>query len=388
MKALIILVVALVIGGVIGKAAAHDPGYILLHYGGHEIETSIWFALLVVVAIAVVVWVVVSLLRSLLSSRRLFGRWSASRRLQGARRQTGHGLLLMAEEEWSDARRSLLSAAKGSQVPLLNYLQAAIASHHLDQPTKRDELLQKAIKTTPGSAFAVQLASARLKLESNEVAPAIAELNALRKQAPRHQVVAQLLARAHEQRSDWSALESELANLKRLRKQQPELYARYEAGIARHKTLGALTNDNDATGALSTWRRLDKSVRLETSLVTELADKMVAADHTATAAELLSAALDESWKQDWLQRYVDLPALESSQKSASARWLKTHNDDALLHLLAARCAAADSDWAKALEHAQRSDELAPSSAARSEIARCALASGQHANAASAQQAAG
>jgi len=387
-KALFVLVLALVIGGVIGKAAAHDPGYILLHYGGHEIETSIWFALLVVVAIAVVLWVVVSLLRSLLSSGRLFGRWSASRRLQGAKRQTGHGLLLMAEEEWGDARRSLLSAAKGSQVPLLNYLQAAIASHHLDQPTKRDELLQKAINTTPGSAFAVQLASARLKLESNEVAPAIAELNALRQQAPRHQVVAQLLARAHEQRRDWSALESELTNLKRLRKQQPDIYARYEAGIARHKTLGALTNDNDAAGALSTWRRLDKPVRLETSLVTELADNMVAANHTATAAELLSAALDESWNQNWLQRYVDLPALEASQKSASARWLKTHNDDALLHLLAARCAAADGDWAIALEHAQHSDELAPSSAARSEIARCGLASGQQPDATDAQQATG
>ena len=351
MKALLILVVFLVLGGLIGKAAAHDPGHILLQYGNHEISSSIWFALLVVAAIGLTLWLVFSLLGSLLSSTRLFGRWNARRRLQGAKRQTGHGLLLMAEEEWSDARRSLLGAAKGAQVPLLNYMQAALASHHLDQPSKRDELLKKAIDTTPGSAFAVQLASARFKLDAGELSPAIAELNTLRKQVPRHQVVAQLLASAHEQRSDWSALENELGNLKRLKKKQPEVYARYEAGIARHKTLGALTNDNDAAGALVTWRRLNKTVRLEPELVNELADKMVAANHADTAAELLSAALDESWEQSWLQRYAELPGIESIQKPASQRWLKTRKEDATLHLLAARCAASEGDWVKALEHA-------------------------------------
>lgn len=386
MKALFILVAALVIGGVIGKAAAYDPGYLMLSYGGHAIETSIWFALLVVVALIILLWVVVSLLRSVLSSRKLLGRWNVRRRLQGSRRQTGHGLLLMAEEEWADARRSLLSAAKSAEVPLLNYLQAAIASNHLDQPTKRDELLQKAINTTPSSAFAVQLASAKMKLDSNEIAPAIAELNALRKQAPRHQVVAQLLARAHEQREDWSALESELSNLKRLRKQQPELYARYEAGIARHKLLGVLANDNDAPGALSIWRRLDKSARLDADLVAQVSDQMVAASQGSVAADLLVAALDESWQPSWLQRYAELPGQVANQKTASARWLKSHGDDALLHLLAARCAAANSDWSSALEHAQRSDSIAPSSAARSEIARCELAMGRLSGAASSQQA--
>lgn len=388
MKALLVLVLALVVGGIIGKAAAYDPGYLMLSYGGHAIETSIWFAALVVVALIIVLWVMVSFLRSLLASSQVFGRWNARRRLQGSRRQTGHGLLLMAEEEWGDARRSLLSAAKGAEVPLLNYLQAAIASHHLDQPTKRDELLQKAINTTPGSAFAVQLASAKLKLESGEVAPAIAELNGLRKQAPRHQVVAQLLARAHEQRGDWSALENELPNLKRLRKHNGELFAQYEAGIARHKTLGVLAKDNDAAGALSIWRRLDKSVRLDVSLVEQLADQMLAADQGAAAGELLAAALDEAWQPSWLQRFANLPDQVPAQKSASERWLKSHKDDALLHLLAARCAATNNDWSAALEHAQRSDAIQPSNAARSEIDRCERASPNASGGAGAQQASG
>jgi hypothetical protein len=54
-------------------------------------------------------------------------------------------------------------------------------------------------------------------------------------------------------------------------------------------------------------------------------------------------------------------------------WLKTKASDAQVQLLAARAEAFEGNWEKAKAFAQKSEELAPSAAARIEIARAELA---------------
>jgi len=85
---------------------------------------------------------------------------------------------------------------------------------------------------------------------------------------------------------------------------------------------------------------------------------------------VLSSALDDRWNADWLAQYVDLAGIESAQARQAKSWLKSHKEDALVHLLAARAEANAGDWQKASEHAKHSDELAASAAARVELARC------------------
>ena len=66
---------------------------------------------------------------------------------------------------------------------------------------------------------------------------------------------------------------------------------------------------------------------------------------------------------------------ESAQASQAKNWLKGHGKDAGVQLLAARAAARDGNFAKALEHARNSEQARPSAAARSEIARAEQATG-------------
>jgi len=374
---LIAIVAALVLAGLAGTVMMRDPGLVVLSYGGHMFETGLWTFLLVLVVLWLALRFLISTIASLLSSTRILGRWSAKRRFSSAKRQTEQGLLLMAEEEWADARKSLVSGAKGATTPLLNFFQAAYASNELGQTKRRDDLLQQAAKATPDAQFALDLAAARMQVagDGSELDQALETLLKLRDQAPRHQVVAEFIARAYEKKADYSALESQLADVKRMRKEHPEDVARMELAIARHKVLGAFQKDADAAGALGIWKRTAKDTRLDVDFVNEAADVLAASGSIETAGEMLSSALSEQWNTVWLSRFVNLPGIEKLQAKQAEGWLKNHPEDPLVQLLAARVQAAKEDWSKALAHASKSEELAPTAAARTEIARAELGSG-------------
>lgn len=376
----ILIVAALALAGLAGTFMVRDPGLVVLSYGGHMFETGLWTFLLVLVVAWLFIRFLLSTLASLLSSGKIFGRWTAKRRRGSAKRQTEQGLLLMAEEEWSDARKSLVGGAKGASTPLLNYMQAAYASNELGQTKRRDDLLAKAMKETPDAQFALDLAAARMQISgpsgakkeganTSELDAGLEKLLKLRDQAPRHQIVAEFIARAYEKKEDFSALESQLADVKRMRKEHPEDVARMETAIARHKILGAFAKDSDAPGALGAWKRVSKGVRLDPTLVTDVASTLASGNASLQAGELLADALAEEWNPDWLRQYVNLPGIEAQQAKQVNSWLKSHGKDPQVQLLAARAEAAKENWAKAKGYAEKSEELLPSAAARVELAR-------------------
>lgn len=377
---LIAIIAVLVLAGLAGTVMMRDPGLVVLSYGGHMFETGLWTFLLVAVVLFLAVRFVISTIYSLLSSGRIFGRWSAKRRRFSAKRQTEQGLLLMAEEEWADARKSLVSGAKGTPTPLLNFLQAAYASNELGQIKRRDELLKQAAKATPDAQFALDLAAARMQLEGDgsEADAALTTLLNLRDQAPRHQIVAEHIARAYEKKGDFSALETQLSGLKRMRKEHPADVARMELAIARHKVLGAFRKDADAAGAVAVWKRQDTSVRLTPEFVRETASELAAAGAIEQAGDVLIDALSNEWRADWISQFANLPGVEKLQAKQASSWLKSQAGDPVVQLLAARAAAESGDWSRARDCAQKSDELQPSAAARIELARAAAALGDQA----------
>ena len=387
----VLLVVAvLALAAMAGTVMVRDPGLVMLSYDGHQITTGLWTFLFVAVIAFLAIKFLFSTIASLLSSRQIFGRWSANRRRSSAKRQTEQGLLLMAEEEWSDARKSLVGGVKGASTPLLNYLQAAYASNELGQAKRRDDLLAKAVKESPDAQFALDLAAARMQIggpiagtvggkneaDHSELDAGLEKLLKLRDQAPRHQIVAEFIARAYEKKGDFSALESQLADVKRMRKEHPEDVARMETAIARHKILGAFEKDGDGPGALGAWKRASKGVRLDSGLVTEVASNLASGNALEQAGELLADALSEEWNPAWLSQFINLPGIESQQAKQASSWLKSHSKDAQVLLLAARSEAGKENWAKAQSYAQKSEELMPSAAARVELARAELALNQ------------
>ena len=48
---LLVALLAIALGGLVGMLVVRDPGYVLISYADMALETSIWFALLVVAVV-------------------------------------------------------------------------------------------------------------------------------------------------------------------------------------------------------------------------------------------------------------------------------------------------------------------------------------------------
>ena len=146
---LLLLLIALMFGGLLGALVIRDPGYVLLAYDEMAVETSLWFAVLLLIVIYFAIRALVFLALRLGRGPVRVRSWSQSRRSRAAQEQTVKGLLLLAEGDWSAARHRLEDAAPRVSTPLVNYLNAARAAHSMGDLAGRDELLRKAQEADP-----------------------------------------------------------------------------------------------------------------------------------------------------------------------------------------------------------------------------------------------
>lgn len=213
--ALLVLVAALILGGVVGVLMARDPGYVLVAYQGVAVETSLWIALALLTAAFVLVYLLIRLLVRLGRSPGSLHGWQQRRRMAAARAQTERGLLLLAEGRFQEARKLLAAAAGRVDEPLVNYLYAARAAQELGDTRGRDELLRAAHESQPQAHFAVGLTQAELQHAAQQWEQCLATLLQLRRQAPRNARVLGLLADCYRQLGDWQAVTDLAGELER-----------------------------------------------------------------------------------------------------------------------------------------------------------------------------
>lgn len=169
--ALLVLVTALVLGGVVGVLMARDPGYVLLAYQDVAVETSLWFALALLSAIFAAFYLLIRLLVRLGRSPASLQGWQQRRRAMASRARTDRGLLLLAEGRFQEARKLLADAADRAEEPLVNYLYAARAAQELGDIQGRDDLLRAAHELDPQARFVVGQTQAELEQADAGAAP-------------------------------------------------------------------------------------------------------------------------------------------------------------------------------------------------------------------------
>ncbi|MCH8140863.1 MAG: hypothetical protein IH908_04630, partial [Proteobacteria bacterium] len=94
---MLVLAIAVVLGGLVGTLVVRDAGYVLVSYDDFAVETSLWFAVLMLLGLYFLIRFTVFLSTRLLRGGGNFGTWNRRRKVRGARQQTVQGLLLMAE---------------------------------------------------------------------------------------------------------------------------------------------------------------------------------------------------------------------------------------------------------------------------------------------------
>jgi HemY protein len=341
--------VAVVLGGLVGTLVVRDPGYVLVAYDQMAVETSLWFAVLLLIALYFVIRLLVFLFARLASGRGNLGSWNRERRSNIARQQRVRGLLLMAEGNWAEARRLLVNSAPRVPSPLINFLSGARAAHEMGDADGRDELLRQAHESTPGARIAVGLTQAQLQMSAQQWEQCLATLLQLRSEVPRHPQMLTMLANCYEQLDDWQALIDLLPSIKKAKIFDGPAFLDLQL---RAWSQRLSTTDVDLADA---WKQIPKELKREATLVAGYARLLAARGNEAEAEVVVRKALEQNWQADLVQLYGEVAATDVERQLVVAEgWLKQRPSDAGLLLTLGRICLMNRLWAKAREYLEAS----------------------------------
>ena len=326
---LLFLVLALLLGGLLGLLMARDPGYVLLAWDGISVETSIWFGLLVLLLAWVAAAGLLRLVRRLAGSGGNVRGWLAARRQGNAGRRFNQGLLLAAEGRWRDARTAFVSAAR-AEGSLAGYLNAARAAHEIGDDAERDEMLRLAGESEPGAAVAAGLVRASLQQKRGDWKQSLATVLELRRQAPRHPLVLTMIFRAHRALGDIEALEEVLADADRAGLAAPDEIDDAHRAIFLGRLARAAASADAAEHAAALWQRTPAGTRAEEDVLLEYVAVLERAGDAVTAEAALRTGIESDFRQRWVRRYGAVHADPAMQISVAERWLQSRPDDAAL----------------------------------------------------------
>ncbi|MCZ6710772.1 MAG: heme biosynthesis protein HemY, partial [Gammaproteobacteria bacterium] len=292
---LVVVGVAVVLGGLVGTLVVRDPGYVLVAYDQVALETSLWFAVVLLIGGYFIVRFIVFVFVRFAAGRGNLGSWNRERRSRNARLQRIQGLLLMVEGDWPKARRLLVDSASRVTSPLINYLNAARAAHEMGDAEGRDELLRQAHESTPGARFAVGLTQAQLQSSAQQWEQCLATVLLLKTEAPRHPQVLTMLASCYEQLEDWRSLIELLPSMKKSKILDTKALAELQQRAWR-----CALADADLPDA---WKQVPKELKRDAGLVASYARVLTARGDANEAESVLRAVLEQIWDAELVQLY-------------------------------------------------------------------------------------
>ncbi len=296
MRVLLLLsLLALLMGVFIISLIETEPGYVLIAIGGYTIESSVWFAIAVLILVLLIFYASLRLLRKLAVSHGSFKLWLEFRGSKRSAKLVNDGIINWIEGNWEKSRNVFLKSAKHSETPLLNYLMAARASYKLGENERVFEYLQAAEKSDGNAGIAIELTQAEMRLEAGQYEQALATLVRARRNAERHPYVLELLCKAYLGVKDWSSLLKLVEEVKKYKIFSPQKLIHIEQSIY----LGVLQlrlDSGDPVNELSSrWGKIPMNIRAEIPLIHQYIVLLINNSAYARAEDLLFSTLRQKW---------------------------------------------------------------------------------------------
>ena len=365
----IAILVAVVLGGLLGMWIVRDAGYVLISYGQQIIETSLWVALAGLVVVYLLLRGIAYIFHRLMSSQSQVMNWRSGRKANSARQLTVKGMLFMAEGRWRDGKKALLSAVPSVDTPLINYLQAARSAHELGDAAERDNLLKLAHESTPGAEFAATLTQAEFQMSDGRYEQALATLLTLRKRVPKHKTVLIMLTGCYEALADWQALHEVL----------PEAADRKAISEAEVRRLSRLVWESLLKGEEKIsvlWRRLPRYLKEDHGLLQDWVEHLITNGRDDDAENVITLTLDQVWIPELVQRYGILKASSPERQFLVAQgWSKSRPNDPDLLLCLGRLSLLCEEFPQAREYFDAALRWSPSPDVYAELGRLCVALG-------------
>ncbi len=352
MRAWIIFLIALVVliaTAALAPVISNDPGYVLLQFGSWTVETTV-----VVIALAVLLlFVFFKILFWLLNAPR-----RAAQNL--ARRRMEHGLLALAEGNWSQAEKALQRSAEPSGLQRAGYLAAARAasSQTNDEASelRQQQYLEAADNGQSRTRFLLELSRARLYITRNKLALAIPILKQLRRRRRQHPQVLKMLAHCYREQGQWARFRELLPAMRKAK----IIDRSGENDIHILAATSELQNAETSEVFQKTWESLLRPMRLEPAVVECYVKRALAFGLPRLADTALTSALDKKWDDQLMDLYPQCQP-DNSEKALSQveKWRRKYPDNAVIERVLGELCQKQRLWGKARAHLLESLRLKP-----------------------------
>ena len=368
-RLLIAAAVALALGSALAVLLLRDPGYVLISYASTTLETSLWFALLVLLLLWLTIFGISFLLRRSFRSGARLGAWVSSRRHRSARLRSRQGALLLAEGRWQEAGRAL-AGAQSPDTPLLENFALAQALNEAGDFDARDQALEQAKgDAQEDSTFVADLVRSQLQQAKGQWQESVATLTALQQQRPRHPLVLQRLFAAYQELGQWDAVAELAPSL------PEDLDEATQARIWRFRLAKGQDSADAVRHANNTWKAAPKRLRDDEDMLLDYVNILVRGGALDAAEAALRQGVKRRWTNSWVRRYGEVHANPKSQLATASAWLKERAEDATLLLTVGRLALAAGDSERGRECLEASAKAQPNAAALVELGALSEANG-------------
>lgn len=359
MKWLIIIGLALALGGIFVWLADFEPGFVLVQYAQWTLETSL---IVFVVAMLLLLTVIYFTLRSfavLKNTPHRLSLWQENQRHKRATKALTKGLITLEEGRWAEAERLLIRHAENSETPLLHYLAAARAAQKQQAADRRDSYLKLAHESTPSADIAVGVVQAELQISAGQKEQALATLQHLREVAPKHPYVLQLLQQLYQDTDQWQEVQSVLPDLRK----RHVLDANSANALSAEATVGQLENallKQDWLRMEQIWLQSPAKIRQSEQVIKTYINGLLLQGEQQQAMEMIEEYLRKNWSDALIYQYGKILQGDLLKRLAMAeKWLKQREENPWLLLTLGRLAQANKLWAKAEAYLRASIEHGP-----------------------------
>jgi HemY protein len=348
-----IIVIAVV---VLSAFAAHfllaDPGYVIINFHGYLVEMSVPVLAGIAVLLVIAIW----LIRRIIQAPRRIGEAAGRYRAGRAGQKLTRGMIEVAEGNLARGEKLLARAARTSDTPLFNYLQAARAAHLQGQNDRRDEWLKLAYEQSPGAANAVLLTQAEFQLDQGQYESALATLRRIEQNSRDHGYALELLGRLYYRLEDWQHLAEILPRVQKHGRVARETIDQWTVRVHCEKIERAEDGDRVALE----WKNVPKRLKSDPALLQAYYTSLMRTGLHAKAEKDLAQELKADWRSSLVRLYglVEGPDASKQLKRAET-WLATHGEDAELLLAAARLCLRNELWGKARSYLETVISIRP-----------------------------
>ncbi|MCI0654527.1 MAG: heme biosynthesis protein HemY [Methylococcaceae bacterium] len=341
--------------------ASHNPGHVLIGYGTWALETSFYYAALVLVVSFILFYFLLRLIGYFVRlPKRITQKAPARRGIELSYESLATGLIDSAEGKWEEAEKSLIRHAANSGAPLIHYLSAAKAAQSRGAVAQRNEYLQLAHQSTPGSELIVGLTEAQLQLSDQQFDKALESLAVLRSIAPGHATVLRLLHDTYRSLEDWAAIRKLLPDLSKNR-----VLLEVEIKLLETETYSALLKEaassKNRESIANLWSEVPGHIKSVPGMSAIYYAAMIDAGAGAEIEDSLRKELDKGWNETLLVLYGCIHSDNPKRQLAKAEgWISKHPNDGILFRMLGKLCMRLNNRNKAEVYFRSSVELDPS----------------------------